>query len=212
MSRVTALRLHEDQSCEVWVDGAMLVRTDALLVHEEGLEVGTELEPEDVRRLCTRASISDAKQRAFLLLGYRPYCGAELKKRLEEQFEPAVAEAAVRRAQELGYIDDEKYAEMLARELFLRKGWSLRRASFEMYDRGLPAELVEPQLAGYEDDEVERAAAVLEKKYLRKLSDPKGRRSALAALQRLGFAYPDTKEALSLILDDLPEDGGEAED
>ena len=111
-----------------------------------------------------------------------------------------------------GYIDDEKYAEMLARELFLRKGWSLRRASFEMYDRGLPAELVEPQLAGYEDDEVERAAAVLEKKYLRKLSDPKGRRSALAALQRLGFAYPDTKEALSLILDELPEDGGEAED
>ena len=85
MSRVTALRLHEDQSCEVWVDGAMLVRTDALLVHEEGLEVGAELEPEDVRRLCTRASVSDAKQRAFLLLGYRPYCGAELKKRLEEE-------------------------------------------------------------------------------------------------------------------------------
>ena len=205
MSRITGLRLREDQTCEVWVDGALLVRTDALLVREEGLEEGAELDPEDLRRLCTRASVSEAKQKAFQLLGYRAYCFAELVKRLEEQFETPVAEAAVRRAEELGYIDDGRYAEALARELFLRKGWSLRRASYEMYSRGLPSTLVEPQLAAYEDSDADRAAAVLRKKYAPKLSDPKGRRSALAALQRLGFAYEDAKAALEEVLEELPE-------
>lgn len=206
MSRVTELRLHEDQSCEVWVDGAQLVRTDALLLYHEGIEVGSELTQEDIQRLCTRASISEAKQRAFFLLGYRSYCFAELVERLKEQFEPAVAEAAARRAQELGYIDDTQYAAALARELFLNKQWSVRRASFEMSRRGLPAELIDAQISEYEDREIDRAVAILEKKYIQKLSDPKGRHTALAALQRLGFSYSDAKTALSQIVEEGSDD------
>ena len=45
-------------------------------------------------------------------------------------------------------------------------------------------------------DAKESIISVIERKYSRKISDEKGRRNVIAALQRMGYSYSDIKSAL----------------
>ena len=64
----------------------------------------------------------------------------------------------------------------------------------------MASDLVDEILAGYEDTEVDRATAILEKKYQRKLSGPNGRQNVTAALARMGFRLEDIRTAMSQFL------------
>ncbi len=101
----------------------------------------------------------DAFAVALDLLARRPHFRAELaRKLLARGFEGDEVGAALARAAELGYLDDEGLATAYAAELAGRKGLGRARVGRELARRGAPVAAVE-RVAGEVDAEAELARA-----------------------------------------------------
>ena len=101
----------------------------------------------------------DAFAVALDLLARRPHFRAELaRKLLARGFEGDEVGAALARAAELGYLDDEGLATAYAAELAGRKGLGRARVGRELARRGAPEAAVE-RVAGEVDAEAELGRA-----------------------------------------------------
>lgn len=139
-----------------------------------------------------------AVARALDILALRSHTAFELRHKLCRNFDADIAEAAVARMAELGYLNDLDFAERYAAELVERKGLGLRLAKARLCARGVSAESAEQVLAPYvnEQGETARITALIEKKYPAKLQEPNGAVRVFGALLRRGFAAEDIRAAL----------------
>lgn len=197
---ITKIVAVKGTNCDLYVDGIHAVTLDADVIYTEHLKPGLEVEEEYLRNLVSKANIVEAKEKALNWLSLRDYSFFELMQRLSRFYDATTSHAVVEKMVDIGLIDDCGYAEKYARDLLERRGLSLKRARFEMHQKGLASDLVDEILAGYEDTEVDRATAILEKKYQRKLSGPNGRQNVTAALARMGFRLEDIRTAMSQFL------------
>ncbi len=156
-----------------------------------------EIDEEDFEELkdeieCRRAWLS-----ALDLISIRSHSEKELVQKLRRKYSQTAAEAAAHKAAELGLIDDETFAEMYARELIERKKYGISRVKNELRLKGISSHIIESVILSLDIDPKESIISLVERKYARKLSDEKGRRQVIAALQRLGYSYSDIRAALS---------------
>ena len=169
-----------------------------------GLCSGLELSPERLEQVERAAKAAAVRDKALDLLSARPLSRKELVDKLtarprNQDKEPLAdresAEAAADRLEELGYLNDEAYARMVA-EHYAAKGWGPARIRDELYCRGVPRSYWDGALEAMEapDDAID---AFLQKK-LRgaDLTDPKSYQRAANALARRGFRWEDIKEGL----------------
>ena len=66
----------------------------------------------------------------------------------------------------------------------------------ELLRKGIGAEIIQDVLERLEIDPAKEIEALIEKKYYRYLTDEKGLRKTVAALQRLGYSWSDIKSAI----------------
>lgn len=111
-----------------------------------GLCSGLELSPERLEQVERAAKAAAVRDKALDLLSARPLSRKELVDKLtarprNQDKEPLAdresAEAAADRLEELGYLNDEAYARMVA-EHYAAKGWGPARIRDELYRRGVP--------------------------------------------------------------------------
>ena len=140
-----------------------------------------------------------ARERAMYLLDYRDYSYSELYKKLLNNYGEQICYDVCDKLAELGFINDRRYAESLARKYMEVKKFGYFRAVQEMRLKGLSKELIDEVLSGYEDTVHERLAELIEKKYLRKLEDEDGVKKVKIALARQGYSYSD----INAVLDDI---------
>ena len=94
---------------------------------------------------------------ALRLLGRRGFFRAELEARLKERgFEAGEIVAALRRCDELGYLDDEKLAVRFVELRAVSRGWGRHRLRLELVKRGAPEEIA--ARVSHLDPEIERRA------------------------------------------------------
>ena len=98
--------------------------------------------------------------------------------------------------EELGLVNDESYARRLAHDLLYIKRMSVRGAMYKLIEKGIDKETAQSVLDEFEIDPVEQLTELIGRKYADKLEDEKDRRRTVAALQRLGYSWPDIKAAL----------------
>ena len=106
---------------------------------------------------------------------------------------------AADRLEELGYIDDERYAQSLAESLLERKGMSVRGVKSALIQKGISREIADKVCESLDFDPILRIIDLLNGKYSRSLSDEKGIKRTVAALQRLGYRWSDINSALRRI-------------
>ena len=178
---------------------AMLEDGSVLRVGEQevlrfSLYRGKELSEEDAQQLLDSARRSGLKEKAMDLLTRKPQSRRELERKLEE-WEAAEEEILqiCDRMEELGFLDDVRYAGQVVR-YYSAKGYGLRRLRDELYRRGVPRDLWEQALEAAEDpgDAVD---AFLEKK-LKGSRDPKELKKASDALARRGYSWSEISEGL----------------
>lgn len=133
------------------------------------------------------------------LLDYRDYSYSELYKKLLNNYGEQICYDVCDKLAELGFINDRRYAESLARKYMEVKKFGYFRAVQEMRLKGLSKELIDEVLSGYEDTVHERLAELIEKKYLRKLEDEDDVKKVKNALARQGYSYSD----INAVLDDI---------
>ncbi len=156
-----------------------------------------EIDEEDIEELREEIECRRAWMSALDLLEMRSHSKREIIQKLRRKYSQNAAELAAEKAVGLGLICDESFAEMYANELLNRKKYGIQRIKNELRLKGISADTVESVVSSLDIDAKESIINLVERKYARKLADEKGRRSVIAALQRLGYSYYDIKSALS---------------
>lgn len=184
---------------QLFLDGEAAVKLDAQVFLQSGLKPGDQVSDQELFELIQASDARRAQEKALYLLEYRNYSKRELTEKIARTAASReAAQAAAGRMEELGLIDDRRFGEDYAKELFSRKGYGARRAAQELRRKGLDQELVQELVEKYGSPEQsgENIRRVLEKKYPGWQADEKVRRRAFAALQRLGYSYQEVREAM----------------
>ncbi len=184
----------------IYVDEEYRATVDSDYWYSEKYRNLKEIDDEELTELLSSVSFRRAYNKSLDLLSRRPYAEKELIKKLQEKgHEKESAIKACDRLLELGLLNDEQYAKMLANELIERKGYGIKRVKQELLYRGIDREIVENTIDLLDNNPQNSIILVIEKKYKNKLGDEKGRKRAVDGLLRLGYSYSDIKTALNLI-------------
>ncbi len=164
--------------------------------------MGDELEPDEAGRLQEQSAAWAAERRALALLANAPHSVQALRlKLLQRGFEERAVQAALRRVEEMGYLDDRRFAEAWVASRLARhpEGASLLVAG--LMKRGVSREVAEEavqQALAPESEEEEEGARRALAKLLR--SGPPDREKLLHRLTARGFRA----SLVIRLLDELP--------
>jgi len=154
------------------------------------------LTTDELSALLSLSAENRAREKALWLLSHRDYSKKELAKKLRDGGDREVADNAAARMEELGLVDDRRYAEKWARELCFVKYYPARRAVMKLLEKGVSREIAEEAVASIEPDDVTSALAFLRKKCYTVKSDEKVRQTMWGALLRYGFDGETIRAAL----------------
>ena len=184
----------------IFVDEEYRATVDSDYWYSEKYRNYKEINEEELTELLNAVSFRRAYNKGLDLLSRRPHGTKELIKKLcEKGHEKESAQKACDRLLELGLLNDEEFARILANELYERKGYGIKRIKQELIFRGLDREIAENAIESLDIDAQTRIILVIKKKYLNKINDEKGRKRAIDGLLRLGYSYSDIKSALNSI-------------
>lgn len=148
-----------------------------------------------------------ARERAMYLLDYRDYSYAELVKKLMNNYDEDTCFEVADNLAELGFINDVRYAENLARRQFEVKLFGAYRVRMYLREKGIPSAVIEQALEPYEDTAAERAAELVRRRYMKYFDpdDPALMQKLKNALARQGYGYGEVKDAIELLKEEFEE-------
>lgn len=159
------------------------------------LYTGKELSPEELQALKDAAQTGAWKEKAMAALSRKPMSRHELEAKLAQWEADEESSAAIcDRLEELGLLDDGRYAELVVRH-YSAKGYGQRRLRDELYRRGVPRELWEEALAQAEDP-AQAIDAFLDRKLGDAPPDAAQRKRLADALARRGYSWGDIADAM----------------
>ena len=199
--KITEIRPRRKGLSALFIDGEFAMALDTQTLLEQRIDVGRELDDEELHGLITLSNERRAKEKALWLISYRSHSKKELRDKIRRTCDAEAADKAVERMEELGLVNDEDFARRYAEQLLYGKRLSKRAAFYELRRKGIDQATAEEALAELDVDVHEQIRALIEKKY-RNINDEKIRRRAVAALQRLGYGWEDIKAVLEEYADD----------
>lgn len=204
ITSITAVRIG-GRARIIEIDGHAWRTTSAATVRLAGIKEGDVVSLETLQEQLDEAERQALRDRALAVLGYRERSVSELRSKLLEDGYPSESVASTVSAFERsGLVDDERFAESVARSAAGLRAIGRRRAERDLASRGVSDEIAAAALDMYIPAEGEHARAVALARRLRK---PDERVDRLAArLVRKGYApfvaFEAAREALSDVQDD----------
>ncbi len=194
--KITAIQPRRKALSAVYIDGEYAMSLDTRTLLENRVDVGKELDDEELRGLIELSNERRAKEKALWLISYRSHSKKELRDKIRRTCDADAADKAVERMEELGLVNDGEYARVYADKLIFSKRMSKRAAMMELRRKGIDSETAQAVLDDIDVDYQQQITEIIERKYPN-INDEKTRRRAVAALQRLGYGWDDIKAALS---------------
>lgn len=185
--------------CVIFDNGERLYIHEKILA-EYNLKEGINVPQEAAEEISAANDYRRARERALYLLDVRDYSFVELYKKLEKNYDEDICLRVCKNLAELRLINDRRYAETLARQLFEVKRVGMFKAKQEMKRRGLSDNIIEAVTEPYADEEetFSRLEELVERKYERYLTDEKGVKKVKNALLRQGYRYGEINAVLDL--------------
>lgn len=172
------------------------VLIDNDVVGEHFLKKGDSLTEEKLNALVFQSQYQRAKSRAVGYLDRKDRTSNELYKKLcQVGFDQKASAQVIGRLQEVGLIDDRRFAENY-RDRLLRDNVSKREMLNKLFQKGVPYDLAKEVLSDLEVSEEEQIKALIDKKYRTKLTAENGAEKVFAALVRKGFSYGAVRQVL----------------
>lgn len=170
------------------------------VLSEYNLKEGMNVPEEALEEITEANEYRKARERALYLLDGRDYSFKELYEKLEVNYSEDICMKVCKYLAEIRLIDDRRYGEMRARELFEVKKVGMFKAKMELRRRGLSDSIIEEVTAPYDDEEdtFTRLEKLVERKYERYLTDEKGVNKVKSALLRQGYNYREINAVLDL--------------
>ena len=160
------------------------------------LKKGDEISEEKLNALVFQSQYQRAKSRAVWYLDRKDRTAKDLYNKLcLAGFDKKAVAKVIARLQEVGLIDDRRFAENYASRL-MEGNVSKREALQKMLQKGVPYDMAKDVLSECDSDEGAQIEALINKKYRTKLMSNGGKEKVYAALIRKGFSYDAVKNAL----------------
>lgn len=203
--KITAKSGRKDK-IHIYIDGEYLLTVDEIFWFSCGLVSGDEIKEEELTAFEEAAGSRRAFNSALNSLDYRDHSEKEIRAKLLRKHDADYVDEAVEKLIELDLVNDERYAENYARELFERKKFGKMRIKSELRAKGISADIanaaVEELFEEEEPDNVQRIVDIIGKRYYNRMNDEVGRKKVFSALQRMGYSFSDIREAMSEFSDD----------
>ena len=175
------------------------------ILSDYNLKVDMEIPLEAIEEIIHSSDLRRARERALYLIGFHDHSYKELFDKLDKNYPVDICLEICNKMVSLGLINDERYAEKLARDLIEVKHYGNYRARFEMQRKGVDKELAEAALEPYEEGTIDRLTKLVSRKYARYLVDKKGIQKVKSALARQGYSFSDINAVLDECIDELDE-------
>lgn len=146
----------------LYADGAFVMSLHPDVFAASGISVGSQIDEDALRELSDAAELREARERALSMLSRQDYTARGLRDRLTRHVSEEAAGQAVERMQELGLIDDERYAARFAQELLERRHYGAARIRQELRRRGIDSQTAAAAASLEENDPQAHILAVLE--------------------------------------------------
>ncbi len=203
--KITAKGGRKDK-IHIYIDGEYLLTVDDNFWFSCGYISGDEISEEELTAFEEAAGSRRAFNSALNSLDYRDHSEREIRTKLLRKHDAEYVDEAVEKLLELNLINDERYAENYARELFEHKKFGEMRIRAELRAKGISADIaneaVEALFDEEEPDNIQRIVDIIGKRYYNRMNDEVGRKKVFSALQRMGYSFSDIREAMSEFSDD----------
>jgi regulatory protein len=149
------------------------------------------------------AGVEQALGIAYRYLNRRESTEAEMRARLERAgVAPPDSEQAIAILLEQGYLDDARFASLFAQDKRELEQWGADRIRQTLLGRGVPSDLVDDALAADPgaqsgEREIDRALAVLRRRFPSPTGDRRERERALGVLLRKGYGSDLALDAIA---------------
>lgn len=192
------------------LDGEYIATVNADYWFTCGIKSGSEVTPEQLEELLTESARRKMMNKALDLLSLRDYSRRELSDKLvtkawekKEQKDMDLgslkqqASDICDRLEELGLLNEERFARSYVDELIRRKHLSRSGLRTALIQKGVQRDIIETVLEEVDVDPVEQIRELLETKFkTRDLSDEKQKTRTVNALLRLGYRYNEIHAAM----------------
>ena len=198
------------------LDGEYIATVNADYWFTCGIKSGSEVTPQQLEELLAESARRKMMNKALDLLSMRDYSRRELSDKLvtkawekKEQKDMDLgslkqqASDICDRLEELGLLNEERFARSYVDELLRRKHLSKSGLKTALIQKGVQRDIIETVLEDVEVDPVEQVRELLATKFKnRDLSDEKQKTRTVNALLRLGYRYGEINAAMDGILED----------
>ncbi|MBQ1664043.1 MAG: regulatory protein RecX [Clostridia bacterium] len=192
------------------LDGEYIATVNADYWFTCGIKSGSEVTPEQLEELLTESARRKMMNKALDLLSLRDYSRRELSDKLvtkawekKEQKDMDLgslkqqASDICDRLEELGLLNEERFARSYVDELIRRKHLSKSGLKTALIQKGVQRDIIETVLEEVDVDPVEQIRELLATKFKnRDLSDEKQKTRTVNALLRLGYHYNEIHAAM----------------
>lgn len=198
------------------LDGEYIATVNADYWFTCGIKSGSEVTPEQLEELLTESARRKMMNKALDLLSLRDYSRRELSDKLvtkawekKEQKDMDLgslkqqASDICDRLEELGLLNEERFARSYVDELIRRKHLSKSGLKTALIQKGVQRDIIETVLEEVDVDPVEQIRELLATKFKnRDLTDEKQKSRTVNALLRLGYRYNEIHAAMGDQLED----------
>ena len=196
MLLITEIR-REGRKYAVVCGEEMTALLDPDTLEASGLEPGDEVDESQLAALADQSAYKWARSKALYAVGRREMCRSGLIQQLTRSgFERDTARRVADEMEELGFIDDRRYANMLADYLFREKRYGMRRVMMELTSKGVDRELAAIAAEENQTDPEEALDELLSSRLGRELNTQAGVRRAVNTLLRYGYSHGEIRAAL----------------
>ena len=192
------------------LDGEYIATVNADYWFTCGIKSGSEVTPEQLEELLTESARRKMMNKALDLLSMRDYSRRELSDKLvtkawekKEQKDMDLgslkqqASDICDRLEELGLLNEERFARSYVDELIRRKHLSKSGLKTALIQKGVQRDIIETVLEEVDVDPVEQIRELLATKFKnRDLTDEKQKSRTVNALLRLGYRYNEIHAAM----------------
>lgn len=188
--KITGLKAQErnPRRVNVYLDGDFAFGLERITA--AWLYVGQELDDSKIAELKAADSKEVALQRALHFVDYRPRSVSEVRKHLEAKgYSESLIEEILERFQELGLLNDEKFAENWVENRKEFRPRSKRALRMELRLKGVPDETIDQAVEEVDDEDQAFQAGLKQARKYRDLEWLDFRKKMGDFLLRRGFSY-----------------------
>lgn len=160
--KITEIKPRRKRLSAVYIDGEFAVSLDTQTLIENRFDVGREIDDEDLHEIIKLSNERRAKKSSLAVVVQRTF-KKELEDKIRRTADEDSAQKAVDRMEELGLVDDERFARHYAEKLLNSKHMSKRGIAFELTRKGIDKETAEQLCDELDIDVHEQIRAVIEK-------------------------------------------------